>query len=142
MGKLNYYFVSVIILLFAFTLMNCNSNSSTQSNSVEKIDVSVKNDSLNANIDVENTTSDANKSYATLFTTDSVTVRVSASKHTAGKSAYYLISGTMIPDTTFRGTLDSVTTSPLVFRAKSGSNNTFDLVLKGYTGTATVTIVK
>ena len=143
MGKIFYLLTLVFILFLSFTLFSCKSDSSTQpSNTIENITVSVKNDSLSIDVEVANTTSNATRNSVTYFSGDSVSISIQASAHSAGHSTFYLVSGLMLPDTLFRASLDSVTSSPQIFRIGMKPNNSFLLNLKEYTGKASVRVTK
>ena len=137
------YCLSVIIVfaIVTFTFISCNDNT-TQStkSSVENISVSVKNDTVSADIDVENTQSNYSRNSVTAFSKDTVNVNVNVTESSAGKGTFYLITTNLLPDTIFRKSLDTVpgTSNYLVHIVPV--NNNFSLVLSGYTGKAKVLV--
>jgi len=133
--------VLIFIPFFTFVFFSCSDSSTEINNSVESINVSVRNDTLSVDINVENMVSNAVNGSVTHFSKDSVDVSIMVSKLSSGNGLFFLISGQIVPDTTFKGLLDSVTAVPKTFKVRMNpSSNSFSLVLKNFTGQGSILV--
>jgi|WetSurMetagenome_2_1015567.scaffolds.fasta_scaffold218932_1 hypothetical protein len=143
MKKANYFVVIAAVAILFFNLYSCNETSvqTSTSNSVEKISVAIKNDTLIVGLDVENTKSSTTRNSRTFFSKDTVNVNIASTDHSSGTGTFYLIDSLSVADTVYRIRFDSLTSAinvPVIIDHLSYTS--FGLVLSNYTGKTAILV--
>lgn len=143
--KLTLKTVALLFTIFAiYFIYGCNKDSGTSSqvNTKDSVGIYNVNDTLIIGIDVENMTKTMTKNDQTRFSTDSVDVYTDVPELTAGKMSLFLIGGQILPDTTCKKIFTSPSSPSTVRTRNDRFNNSFSIVLSGFTGKATIRVTK